>query len=82
MHPSDHQESSLDFCGQDLYTASLGLTQLLLRWAPEPPGTSLPARSLSCSNIEVFCSWFEVLRFGIPRCRFSDSQLLAPRFSI
>lgn len=82
VHPSGHQEPSPDFCGQGLHRASPGLTQLLRRWAPDPPGTSLPARSPSCPNMEAFCSWFEVLGFGIPHCRVSDSQLLAPRFSI
>ena len=79
VHPSDHQEPSPDVCGQDLYTASPGLTQLLLRWAPDPPGTSLPAHSPSCPNFEAFCSWFEVLRFRIPRCRFSRLPVVASK---
>lgn len=86
VHPSGHQEPGPDFCGQGLHMASPGLTQLLLRWAPDhpppTPGTSLPACSPSCPNMEAFCSWFEVLGFRIPPCRVSDSQLLAPRFSI
>ncbi|KAG5214348.1 hypothetical protein MG293_005000 [Ovis ammon polii] len=43
VHPSDHQEPSPDVCGQDLYTASPGLTQLLLR-------AQQPARSLKTSS--------------------------------
>lgn len=61
VHQPNHQEPSPNFCAQDLHTASPGLTQLLLRRAPNHQRTSLSALSPGCTHPGAFSSWVEVL---------------------